>query len=435
MKCIKISLLIVSVLSVNFSFAQWKEDANGIYPTSLDKAVGIGTATPKAALDVNVDIRNGKIGTIFGIMPEGNSVGNGTFLGVVGYSTQLADYSGKGFAIEHHFYGETNSSINFYRGGSTQGGFITFNTNDNTEKMRILANGNVGIGTTNPTEKLSVNGNIEIQNGANTTIGYVFNNTGALNLQANSKSTGLEVGTSASLPIHFYTDGHTNRRMTIANTGNVGIGTTTPTEKLDVVGSIRSTINSDEGGYIALSNPSKTGTNDAVIWRIFNMSGGYGNSLQFWGYSNTVNLGPKLTIKDNGNVGIGTTTPTEKLSVNGNIKAKKLIVTQTGWADYVFDKNYTLMPVDSLSTYINTHKHLPEMPTTKDVQDHGVDVGNNQTLLLKKIEELTLYIIEQHKQITEQHKQLTEQNEQMLNQQQQIIEQNKRLQKLEKSKN
>ena len=185
-------------------------------------------------------------------------------------------------------------------------------------QISFLNTGNVGIGTTNPTEKLTVNGNIEIQNGAGTTIGYVFNNAEALNLQANSKSTGLEVGTSASLPIHFYTDGHTNRRMTIANTGNVGIGTATPTEKL---------------------------------------------------------------------------------SVNGNIKAKKLIVTQTGWADYVFDKNYTLMPVDSLSTYIKTHKHLPEMPTTKDVQNNGVDVGNNQALLLKKIEELTLYIIEQHKEI------------------------------------
>ena len=79
------------------------------------------------------------------------------------------------------------------------------------------------------------------------------------------------------------------------------------------------------------------------------------------------------------------------------------------------------MPVDSLSSYIKTHKHLAEMPTTKHVQDHGVDVGNNQTLLLKKIEELTLYIIEQHKT--------------MKDQQQQIIEQNKRLQKLEKSKN
>jgi len=65
----------------------------------------------------------------------------------------------------------------------------------------------------------------------------------------------------------------------------------------------------------------------------------------------------------------------------------------------VFDKAYTLMTVDSLSTYIKTHKHLPEMPTTKDVQDHGVDVGNNQTLLLKKIEELTLYIIQQNERI------------------------------------
>lgn len=114
------------------------------------------------------------------------------------------------------------------------------------------------------------------------------------------------------------------------------------------------------------------------------------------------------------NVGIGTTTPTEKLSVNGNIKTKKLIVTQTSWADYVFDKAYTLMPVDSLSTYINTHKHLPEMPTTKDVQNNGVDVGNNQTLLLKKIEELTLYIIQQHKQLAQQNERIQKlENEKM----------------------
>ena len=52
MKCIKISLLIVSALSVNFSFAQWKEDANGIYPTSLDKAVGIGTSNPSCKLEI-----------------------------------------------------------------------------------------------------------------------------------------------------------------------------------------------------------------------------------------------------------------------------------------------------------------------------------------------------------------------------------------------
>ena len=154
-------------------------------------------------------------------------------------------------------------------------------------------------------------------------------------------------------------------------------------------------------------------------------SGDYGTKMYF-GTTNRYVIGAQsqMMIDHTGNVGIGTTTPTEKLSVNGNIKAKKLIVTQTGWADYVFDKAYKLMSVDSLSTYINTHKHLPEMPTTKDVQDHGVDVGSNQTLLLKKIEELTLYIIEQHKQ-------MAKQNEQMIQQQKEIVEQNQRIEKLE----
>ncbi|HEX8576837.1 MAG TPA: hypothetical protein VF677_11140, partial [Flavobacterium sp.] len=128
---------------------------------STNGNVGIGTTIPQAKLDVGADISNGQLGTIFGRMPEGNTQGNGTFLGVKGYATQGSDANNiKSFSIEHNFYGQTNSSINFFRGGDVIGGFITFNTSDNSEKMRISTNGNVGIGTVNPAYKLDVIGTV-----------------------------------------------------------------------------------------------------------------------------------------------------------------------------------------------------------------------------------------------------------------------------------
>jgi hypothetical protein len=107
----------------------------------------------------------------------------------------------------------------------------------------------------------------------------------------------------------------------------------------------------------------------------------------------------RLRISADGNVGIGTNNPTEKLSVNGNIITKKVRVTQTGWADYVFDKDYELPSLREVEEFIKQHKHLPEVPTAKEVQEKGVDVGDTQVLLLKKIEELTLYLIEVDKKL------------------------------------
>jgi hypothetical protein len=126
--------------------------------------IGIETTNPRANLDMAKDISNSQLGTVFGRLPEGDEAGLGTYLGVKGYTTQGADeYNIKSFSIVHDFYGQTNSSINFYRGGSILGGFIPFNTSDNTEKMRIGTNGNLGIGTTSPDEKLTVKGKIHAQ--------------------------------------------------------------------------------------------------------------------------------------------------------------------------------------------------------------------------------------------------------------------------------
>ena len=125
---------------------------------NYDGNVGIGTTTPRAVLDVAKTTGSGTLSTVFARLGEGDYVGDGTFLGVRAYSTSIIN--GKSFSIEHSFYNITNSSINFFRGGSTSGGGISFNTNNNKEQMIIDYIGNVGIGVTNPTNKLDVNGTI-----------------------------------------------------------------------------------------------------------------------------------------------------------------------------------------------------------------------------------------------------------------------------------
>jgi len=122
-----------------------------------------------------------------------------------------------------------------------------------------------------------------------------------------------------------------------------------------------------------------------------------------------------LSINSAGYMGIGTTpSSTEKLSVagnisaNGNITAKKLTVTQTGWSDYVFNDDYKLRSLSSLETYLKKNKHLPEIPSTKEVEEKGISVGDNQALLLKKIEELTLYVIDLKKENEIQQKQINQ---------------------------
>jgi hypothetical protein len=90
------------------------------------------------------------------------------------------------------------------------------------------------------------------------------------------------------------------------------------------------------------------------------------------------------------------------ISAYGFIKIKKIIVTQTVWPDYVFATDYNLRSLSSLEAFIKEGKHLPEVPSAKDVEEKGISVGDNQALQLRKIEELTLYIINQQKQIDEQ---------------------------------
>ncbi|WP_343308207.1 hypothetical protein AAHN97_13715 [Chitinophaga niabensis] len=107
----------------------------------------------------------------------------------------------------------------------------------------------------------------------------------------------------------------------------------------------------------------------------------------------------RMRINNNGNIGIGTAKPQYKLAVEGTIGARKVKVTQESWADFVFDPAYKLPTINETAQYIQQHKRLPGIPSETEVKEKGLDVGEMNKLLLQKIEEQMLYIIELKKEV------------------------------------
>ncbi|WP_443946579.1 hypothetical protein ACJVDH_05570 [Pedobacter sp. AW1-32] len=151
---------------------------------------------------------------------------------------------------------------------------------------------------------------------------------------------------------------------------------------------------------------------DGIIKTAPNTSGinrsGFGihmhESRQFTFWS--TNFNPLLSIEGGsgntyirGNLGIGTNAPSDKLSVNGNIRAREIKVDSQNWPDYVFEENYKITPLADLETYIKQHKHLPDMPSAKEIESNGASLGELVKLQQQKIEELTLHLIEKDKEI------------------------------------
>lgn len=101
-----------------------------------------------------------------------------------------------------------------------------------------------------------------------------------------------------------------------------------------------------------------------------------------------------------------TTTGNNALTVEGTIGARKIKVTQGTWADFVFHPDYRLPSLTGVERYIKSHRHLPEMPSAAQVEKEGIDLGEMNKKLLQKVEELTLYIIQQQKVIENQEKRL-----------------------------
>jgi hypothetical protein len=256
--------------------------------------------------------------------------------------------------------------------------------------------GNVGIGVATPTEKLHIAGKTRID-----AIDNVLSFYGPTNAWqflsfhrgtvrdawfglANNNDFWLNKETAGNVIFKQY-----NGRFVLeSGDGDVNIG-----------GAL--SIRHSKKGASTPGNPS------VKDWTLFNMTGTYGNGLQFWAYDNigcaTGGIcGAVLTLHDNGNVGIGTTNPVAKLQVNGGIKATQICVDQQCYADYVFDSTYQLPPLQQVEAYIKQNHHLPEVPSEEEVTKNGINLSEHQVILLKKIEELTLYTIDQNKQLQEQ---------------------------------
>ena len=208
-------------------------------------------------------------------------------------------------------------------------------------------------------------------------------------------------------------------------TGKVGIGTTDPRELLQVGDGCHNIILGSLGGedleysasYIGFNAYRRQmGSQWEWVFRNDNAHNGggvimntIGGTMVFIPVSSTSNNDqsiPELN-KTFYNKRVMEICPSENtepanVKINGTLFAKRVKVTLTeiNWWDNVFDKDYSLLPIDSLKNYLVKNKHLPDIPSEKEVMANGLDLGEFNALLLKKIEELTLYIIEQNKRIT-----------------------------------
>lgn len=265
---------------------------------------------------------------------------------------------------------------------------------------QITDTGNrVGIGEPNPETKLQVNGNLSFFTGPERMI-WGYKHEGSTDHRSflaprNAANTGWDWGQEF---------GYHNYNRTWYFDSKVGIGTYSPAHKLDVNGSINASGNIYSNGSIDFKRGSSiriqpfTGGGNTPSQTHEIIKNGWRHNQDYTSIHAagiTANTEASIVIKGNGNVGIGTTDPDSKLAVKGVIHTEEVTVDLNVPApDYVFEPDYDLRSLQETRDYIAENKHLPEIPSAREMEVNGVDLGDMNMRLLKKIEELTLYQIE-----------------------------------------
>lgn len=299
--------------------------------------------------------------------------------------------------------GNSASSSDFI--GTTNSQSLNFKTNNTTRMTLSQSKANLGIGTTSPHATLHLHSTYYTGKGYVTDI--IMTNTAT----GNTSTDGFRIWQQDNVArisqlekANLYLQNN-SKGFVLDTNGYFGYNTNYPKQRIHVV-----------DGNIMISRTSARApgsTNGSLLfggdvvdscsrgdWGIEYVNStdeGYG--LNFWRPATQCHTGFNyaLFLGDDGNVGIGTNTPQAKLSVNGNVCAKEVRVSLSGspcWPDYVFAQDYDLMKISDLRSYVQQNHHLPGVPSAAEVEENGVELGATTEILLQKIEEMTLYILQ-----------------------------------------
>lgn len=363
-----LSLLGICLTAASTGQAQWVQSGSNMYYTKGN--ISVGTTTPFGQFTIG----NYTLGS-----PYGSFIFNqGAFT--------LKGLKNSNYFPYLEFRDENNARAAYLGWGSKSGKYLDWQF-ENGYNLAIKG-GKVAIGSSNPVEKLDVNGNLMLRNSsnvANAGASIHFTSYETANLGPKIRSAlDFASGTASrsKLILSSYWNGYKDE-LTLMN-GNVGVGLTTPgqnmqisTGNLDVAGNIRL-----GGTHIITNNPNNHLVLDA----------GPGGLIAF---RNTTVLGNPTNYKD-----LMVVTSTGNVVVYGKLEAKEVKISNSPVADFVFEPDYQLMPLSDVEERINTDKHLPGIPSAKEIEANGVSVGDMQAKQLQKIEELTLYMIEMNKQLS-----------------------------------
>jgi hypothetical protein len=280
------------------------------------------------------------------------------------------------------------------------GGLRIHNNMAEANKVVIDNEGNVGIGTANPTTNLDIHGVQSFAGIVGDKISLFDDRINMSNMYGLGVATGtLYYKSNGSHKWYSQTNpGTGNPFMTLASNGFLGLGTENPNVNLTVEG--------PNARLVLRDNAGNNSENAARIELVEFSNGNFNDGAFFWwnGDADKLFIGTKdagtneniMIINRSGlNVGIGTQNPDNnyRLAVNGKIRAKEVVV-ETGWSDFVFEEDYELSDLFAVEDFIKANKHLPGIPSAAEIAQNGVSLGEMDSKLLLKIEELTLYLIE-----------------------------------------